>query len=344
MTLMITVVVMIILTTTVSVSGVVVYNNYKKVKFATEIAFIDQGVNNYYKFNSEYPVSDTVIVDISKLSSNAIEQFKDENIANNKITLYKLDKQLIGKNETIYGNEKTPEDIYAISDVTGRIYYIKGIKSSNTTYYTLTEDLKKIINIDEIKKVESVDNITFEKKYSGYVNTQEQVTIKIPEIYQNVSVSVYSDGILKNSGITKSSNDGKGFDIYITEPILQNSDVVVLYTKNEEQKKQIFSVDNIDTVAPTFDVSVPTKIVDDLGNTYYLVELSNIKDDISGIKSIKYETEKIFSEQINSYFSNNGKNLSKDTYVIKDEVTSGYITVYISDIAGNIAYKYIEVK
>lgn len=344
MTLVITIVVMTILATTVSVSGVAVYNNYKKVKFATELHFIEQAVDSYYRYNNNYPILDSIVVDISKVSPKASAQFDGENIENGKITLYEIDKSLIGTVETVFGNKKTTDDVYALSYDTGKVYYVKGIKVSLNTFYSLTQELRKSINMDTIKNVGNTDNIIFNKKYSGYTNESETISLEIPDTYENISISVYSNGVLILPNVSTEHQSNRGKYIYTIDPIEQNCDIIVLFNKNKVEKKNIYHVENIDIVKPTFTILDPVKIQDKNGNYKYSIQLDNLNDDLSGIKFIKYENDRIKEDQLSTYFLNNGIIIDKVKPNILTDSTSGYITLYIEDNAGNFSYQYVNIN
>ncbi|MEG2348648.1 MAG: hypothetical protein RSB67_03270 [Clostridia bacterium] len=338
------VVVMLILATTATISGVAASNNYKKIRFATEIAYIKQMVNSYYNLHDfSYPIGDSISVDISKLSISSKDQFKDEDMSSNKVVLYKIDKTLIGKNETVYGNEKSKEDIYALSTKTGKVYYIKGIKAANTTYYTLTKDLEKTINYDDIESINGEDNISFVNDPLEYTNKKITSTIKVPNTYSSVSFESYCNGTLFNQIITQNISDGNGFYSYTTEPNAKNYDIIISYTKNKTRKKQVLNVNNFDNEAPNFTVSTPLLINETGSNKkQYNIEITSKSDNLSGIKIIKYEKEKINDNQIQSYFQSNGYEV-KDNMITVDAITKD-ITIFVEDNAGNFKYHYISIN
>lgn len=148
--LLVTIVIMSILTATITVSGYNVLNDSKKIKFATEIAYIEEAINSYYTKDQELPLEESFIVDLSQISEKSVTQFaSEEGYSNNEIILYKIDRARLGLSDTVYGNgDVDNKDIYAISKETNKVYYIKGIKVSDITYYTLTEDLKNLVEYD----------------------------------------------------------------------------------------------------------------------------------------------------------------------------------------------------
>lgn len=146
-----TVAIMFILISTVTISAFNITNNTQKTKFATEIAYIKEAVDNYYTLNNSYPIGESVNV-----VPESNDQFDGETQNNDKVTLYIIDKTKIGITETVYGNknqgnndDEKATDIYVFSKDTKRVYYLKGLDVGGQVYYTLTDDLKKLINYNE---------------------------------------------------------------------------------------------------------------------------------------------------------------------------------------------------
>ena len=112
--------------------------------------FVQEIVNEYKKNTEEYPINNSVSIDLSNVKDSSKFQFDKETKKGQTITLYEIDFSLLEKTDLINGNKKNNDqtDIYAVSEKTGIVYYLKGVKVSNLTYYTLTDDLKEIIGYD----------------------------------------------------------------------------------------------------------------------------------------------------------------------------------------------------
>ena len=180
-----TVIIMIFATTiTISVNGVM--QNANKMSFANEINSIQMSVDSYYIANKEYPVTnENILIDVSTISN--IEDFKEENIIEEKIILSKIDYEKINFITLKYGNNSSENDIYAISQDTGKVYYVGGFKVGNNIYFTLTDELKNIItskNNDEKNMP-----IIFSKSEESYTNKEITVTVKVPKTYKDIIVT-----------------------------------------------------------------------------------------------------------------------------------------------------------
>ena len=142
------VVVIIILLGTITTISYNSIQNAKKIVFSLEISNIQEEVDRYVKdsIDSGYPtLGNSYTINLSNVSENAISQFDgEEKSANNEISVLEVDLTILGIADTTYGNKKTTSDVYVLSEKTGRVYYLAGIKSKNTTYYTLTDDLIKL--------------------------------------------------------------------------------------------------------------------------------------------------------------------------------------------------------
>lgn len=340
--LMATITILVILITTVTVSGINSSNNAKKITFATEISNIQESVDAYkIKNNGEYPASDIEVVDLSNVTTAAKQQFVDEKITNNKVTLYAVDYDKLNITSLKYGNKVDGDtDIYALSQDSGKVYYIKGLNVGKTTYFTLTDDLKKAISYNTASQDNNVDDgIVLSASDTKWTNQKVTVTVKIPISYQNVSVKVAD----KSYNIdTNASNTT--YNVYTISDVEGNYQVNVTYTSNSQTKSTKYNVDNVDTKSPNISLDTSNqKLVSasDSSSAYAYVNILSKSDDLSGIKVIKYENEKIDSSQVEAYFKSNGKTVNGDSIPI--EKNAMYETVYVEDNAGNWTVNYITV-
>lgn len=124
-----------------------------------EIYEIQNLVDKYKYEDDNYPYIDkedgtyemiTVAVDSSKNS-----QFNGENITENSVELYTLNLSKVGVQNLSRGYKKdnNVNDVYAFSNITGRVYYVKGYKVGNNTYYTLTDELRSLIGLKKQEKI-----------------------------------------------------------------------------------------------------------------------------------------------------------------------------------------------
>ena len=145
--------VMLILISTVTVSLDSVVTNSRKRQFAKEIFEIQTMVDSYKKHNNDYPYIKTAegnkIIELEKNNKNE-DQLASEDIIDNKVELYVINLQKIGVNELSRGYNKDNDvtDVYAFSNKTGKVYYVKGYKVRKNKYYSLTDELKNLIGIN----------------------------------------------------------------------------------------------------------------------------------------------------------------------------------------------------
>lgn len=341
-----TIAIMLILVTTVTISGIEVYNNSQRIAFATEISSIQESVQSYIIKNGTNPGEENnVVVDTSKLSSQGLAQFSGENIVNNKLTLNKINYGLLGISSLKYGTNKAgSEDFYAMSLTTGKVYYVKGFDIGSKKYFTLTEDLKKIIGYETpISEGVNSDGITFVVSKKEWTNLPVTTTINVPKVYSNINVS--ANEVTFN---LKSSNTN--YNIYEVTGISTNYNIKITYTNSEGQTKTVSkAIDNVDTVIPILSLNSEQKgvfIDEQTSKKYAYIVVDEMKDEQSGIKTLKYESEKIEAADIGTYFKTNGKtvNIKKsEPDFIMIEPNTLTITVYLEDNAGNWTSKWVQV-
>lgn len=145
--LSITIVIMIILASTIVISYSSILQDTLKKDFASEIYSIEKLAQEYYFMNQEYPVSDPYILSLSSIQEEFRDQFEKEKIEGDRITLYQIDFVQCGVENIKRGHRASEKDIYVISKITGKVYYINGITIEQIRYYTLTEELKNSIGL-----------------------------------------------------------------------------------------------------------------------------------------------------------------------------------------------------
>ena len=341
--LFIVVLVIIILATTLTVTGINVYNNSRITRFATELAYVKEALDAYRtQNNGMYPIKDAVVLDISQVSSKAKVQFQDENITDNKVTLYEIDFSLLGVNELSYGNKKEGDktDVYVVSMDTSNVYYAKGYKVNNNTYYTLTDELKEAIGYNINENAINKDGLIFKPSTTEWTNKNVEVEVLVPKVYTSVTITAKKGNQATktiNSGVTK-----EDYVIYSVNGVQGNYDIEVKYQKEGSVKEQLYQVTNVDNVAPTLEIVSQSKMVNEDKNDKKTVIEIKVTDDLSQIAFTKYEDDNIPENIAKQYFSGNGKTVNDDM-LIEVEENKSIVTVYVQDKAGNSAYKQVHI-
>ncbi len=146
--LVITIIIMLVLAGTVILSFNGINTSAKQREFATEIHNLQKLVDQYMFLNGTYPVKEEVNFDISSIESENKVQFLGESgYTSNVIRLKKIDLYEAGVETISRGTQKTVYDVYAVSEETGKVYYLNGFSSGEKTYYTLTDELSQKLEI-----------------------------------------------------------------------------------------------------------------------------------------------------------------------------------------------------
>lgn len=341
--LFIVVLVIIILATTLTVTGINVYNNSRITRFATELAYVKEALDAYRtQNNGMYPIKDAVVLDISQVSSKAKVQFQEESITDNKVTLYEIDFSLLGVNELSYGNKKEGDktDVYVVSMDTSNVYYAKGYKVNNNTYYTLTDELKEAIGYNINENAINKDGLIFKPSTTEWTNKNVEVEILVPKVYTSVIITAK-----KGNQVTKTINSGVtegDYVIYSVTGIQGNYDIEVKYQKEGSVKEQLYQITNVDNVAPTLEIVSQSKMINEDKNDKKTVIEIRVTDDLSQIAFAKYEDDNIPENIAKQYFSGNGKTVN-DNMLIEVEANKSIVTIYVQDKAGNSAYKQVHI-
>jgi competence protein ComGC len=338
-----TIVIISILLTTVTVSGIATMNNAKKMTFAAEVSLLQESVDSYSaKNNGEYPISDSIQLDLTGVTTDSKTQFAGEVITGDKIVVYAIDYKLLGITSLKNGlSANGPEDIYVVSKDTKRVYYAKGIPVGSKTYYTLTDDLKSLINYRTPGSNPITKNgIVFVPSDINWTKTIVTVQVKIPKDYLSKTVTVNG----ANVSLTTTDSD---YDIYNVLGLASNYVVVANYAVDATSvvTSSKYEVTNFDNTSPTITLDKANQqlLKSDISaeNYAYFKILTKI-DNMSGIKTVKYENERINDTEIESYFKSNGKTVYKDIITIDKNVKD--ITVYIEDKAGNWTADFVTVS
>ena len=174
--LLITIAVFLILLTVITISSDKIINNTKKKQFAREIYEVQNLVDKYKYEKEEYPY--TILDDNTKesmsidITDDLTDQFDNEGVKEgDKVELYTIDLNKIGAENITRGIKKDNnlKDVYAFSEKTGIVYYIKGYKVGKNVYYTLTDELKGQIGYGKDTSNISNSKVIFETASMDYV-------------------------------------------------------------------------------------------------------------------------------------------------------------------------------
>jgi len=142
-TLVITVVILSLITGAVIVNSFGAINKTKLAKFGESLKIIEDKVEEYYVVNGRLPIiqhkqyTSQEIIGLNTTGNSArlgneITKNKDEDS-----NFYEIDFLLIKVNLSTTGHKSTQDDVYVISDKTGKVYYLKGEKVGDEVYFSL---------------------------------------------------------------------------------------------------------------------------------------------------------------------------------------------------------------
>ncbi len=330
--LVITIIVMAILASVIIVSTSSSISYSMLVAWLTEIGYIQDTVDEYSHTSSALPyTSDIVTIDISKLSNEQIaDQFPGETIINNIVSLNILNLGNLKITNTTYGNLETPNDVYAYSTTTGRVYYVEGLEMEGYTYYGITQSLKDSYNLAPANG--ELSSVVFVPNVIGYTNKPITVTVKLPKSYTNISITTSSvdvivgpQTVVENTYVYNVNTNNVGGNYTIT----------VSYKSGSQSYTTTYSVNSYDVTPPVISsISNENFSIVDVTANSILAYLTNISaTDTSGIKHLKYTLGTVTKENAKAYFQTAGNNLVGGK--INLDNTSNEYTIYAEDNAGN---------
>lgn len=327
-TLVVTIAVMLTLVSVITYTGINTANTSKKMAFASEIKMVQECIDSYRTNNEgNFPTSDFVTIDLSNASIDVKKQFTDngEEIIENKVYLSKIDYTKLELNSLNRGLGQTSDDIYVLSTKSGIVYYAKGLKIGNITYYTLTYELKNLLSYNQKSNEVSISNpIVFKVSTTDWINSGKvECSVKVPNNYSSKEPTFNGNIILD----VQTSSEGE----YITHKfnIDNNGIIEIKYNDGKEDKTASYTINN-------FDKDIPTVSIYKISNSNpdkksYKIDAN---DKTSGVKVIKYDIGNIANDNIsNVYFYSNGIQVKDNIIQLDNDVS--YITVYVEDKAGN---------
>lgn len=210
--LLITIAVFLILLTVITISSDKIINNTKKKQFAREIYEVQNLVDKYKYEKEEYPY--TILDDNTKesmsidITDDLNDQFDSEGVKEgDKVELYTIDLNKIGAENITRGIKKDNnlKDVYAFSEKTGIVYYIKGYKVGKNVYYTLTDELKGQIGYGKDTSNISNSKVISETASMDYV--QDGLVLLLDGIHNirgghSTSTNVWEDLSGNNNDLT----------------------------------------------------------------------------------------------------------------------------------------------
>jgi len=304
--MVITVIILIILagTITFSVSSTINYSILST--WASEITNIQDIVDEQLGLSSSMNfTSGNITIDISNATLRD-EQFAGENIVNNTIEVKVIDLAKLNITNTKYGNLETSMDMYAISEETGRVYYVQGVEVDEEVYYTLTINLKNRFKLNSTER--NLSSVVFVPSSIGYTNEPITLKVKIPSTYTNIVITTSNNDIQVGSQTLK----GNVYEYNINaNKVTGNYKVTVSYNDGTQALISTYNVNGYDDVPPVINPIAYENIVykeTENKKTEYLTNIIAI--DESGIKVLKYAVGTITQEQAKEYFEENANTIN----------------------------------
>lgn len=147
--LVLTISILLVLLSTVIFSYSNVKNATRKKEFATEVYSLEKLIAEYHLRNNKYPTTSyKVTIKIADIKEENRYQFTDESgYSTGTIQLREIDLYEAGVEEITRGKKEQQNDMYVLSEETGKVYYLKGERIGEQVYYTITSELKKQIGM-----------------------------------------------------------------------------------------------------------------------------------------------------------------------------------------------------
>lgn len=335
--LVVTIIVLTILAGTIIISTTSTISYSKLSSWANEMIYIQEVVDeqNNTSSNRDYIMQQ---VELNILPNTPDEQFDGEDISeDNKLILKTLDLGKLKITNTVYGNLNTTTDVYAVSEKTGKIYYVQGIDIDGQMYYSLTDSLRQRFNL--VSPEGSLSSIVFVPSVVGYSNKSINVTVKVPKTYTNIEITTSNNEIQIGTQTEKETT----YEYMVnTNNVTGNYTVTVSYNNGTKTLTSEYKVNGYDVISPVIsEINDANYIYKETENSeiYYINGIKATDD--SGIRKIKYEIGEISQDDAKEYFAEDGKLVVDGK--INITMTSKNYTIYAEDNAGNFSIKLLEV-
>ena len=327
MSLIAAVTIIMILLTTVTVSGINTAHNAKKIAFGAEIKMIQGAVDAYYtENNATYPIKDKAYSieindDVSKKNRMIFNSNEGEGISS--FTVYAIDYDLIGVKNLIYGKpkDKDENDIYVVSRKSGKVYYLKGLKIGSETYYTVTDDIENLLSYNSEKNTVNSPIIKFEPSTTEWTSDNIEIGVNLPSDCKVIS-SMYNDKSVSLDNLK----------------VEENGTLIIKYYEEKEQskiKEAKYIVSNIDKEGPEVTIDEDKLVELKSGNDIGYIYIKSKSDDLSGIKYFKYDYGDFTDfDNAKKHFHASGIDVKEDIIFFRSFTED--ITIYAEDNAGNV--------
>ena len=329
--MVVTIIILTILATTITITTYSTINYSKLSTWANEMQYVQEIVDEQLSKSSQ---SDFTLGEvILYIESNSLkEQFEGETITSDNILNLKiLDLGKLKITNTSYGNLKTDKDVYAISQETGKVYYVAGIEVDGQTYYSLTDSLRKRFDMNTVAG--KLSSVVFVPNVVGYTNKPITLTVKLPNTYTNIVISTTNNEI--NIGEQQVKENIYEYTVN-SNLVGGNYTVNVSYNDGVQTHTSNYQVTGYDVTPPEIQGLTKKNFVykeSDLTVLDYIIDIS--ATDESGIKVIKYALGTITEQQAKDYFEKN-LNIITNGRINLDRETTVY-TIYAEDKAGNFS-------
>ncbi|MEG1705263.1 MAG: hypothetical protein RR290_01655 [Clostridia bacterium] len=291
--LVVTISISIILITTATIFSSTVIENAKLTTFVNDLNDIENSVESYYINNLVFPILEKEIPlkkdDILLLARKDAKLKLNDEIKENEdldSTFYKIDLSKINVTKTNYGNGKKGEnDIFVVAYPSFKIYYLYGMDSKSTTYFSITPKLSSVVKIKEpildSSTICTSAGIIVNKSnnWSNKMKVNIEVKMEIGE-QLFMSVSGYKERLIT----TKYGNNIFGFDLLSS--IVNNTETIKVPTLTLEEAN--FIEDNIKSINERYVDILKYKDSKLIGKVK--IDLSNFNKSIPMIENIILST------------------------------------------------------
>lgn len=318
-------------------AGTITYSIYSTINYSnistwiSEICYIQDIASEKLKESTVANfVGDSIYIDLTGVGSNEIsEQFEGETISDNRVAVQVLNLEKLNVTNTMYGKLSTEKDVYAISQQTGKVYYVEGIELNDTIYYTATTSLKEKYNVQSTNN--NLTTIVFVPNKMGYTKDAVSVTVKVPNTYTNVAITTTNSQISIGTRVAKE----KTYEYTVnSNNIAGNYIITVSYNTGVQTLVSKYEVNSYDGTAPVITELTDANFVykkTETDTTFYAINIT--ATDNIGIKTLKYDLGEIASQDAATHFKDNGS-VVYDGKINLDRTNELY-TIYAEDYAGN---------
>ena len=127
------------LVTTFTASYNVIIESSRKREFASELNSVQKAVDQYKFMNNEYPVVSDYILSLNLTNREDTSNEKQFYVIDfSKLDIDELQRGTSGDTSSL--------DIYGIDKDEGKVYYLAGVQINKDWYYTLDDNLRKLLN------------------------------------------------------------------------------------------------------------------------------------------------------------------------------------------------------